>query len=281
MQVLYVDVYFLINFTVDIISLFLAVKLLHIKTTLPRLLMLSSLGAIYCVAEVLWLDGAVLKIIFSVLFLLLCAILVSRDASVIRRIKFLIAFIFVEMLLGGIVDFIYGVLDKYSDVLEELVSGNPENREALLFSLVILLAIGVLKLFITVLSGAKDVKSTRLSLTVGGKSVSCDALVDSGNLVKDPMNMNPVVFIKPALAKELLPREILELTELETLGADLRKRIRLIPVTRGGETHVMTGVVPESAILSDSGEISVTVAIDKEEGTFGGYEALVPLCVIE
>lgn len=281
MQVLYVDIYFLINFTVDLIALFLAVKLLHIKTTLPRLLTLSSLGAIYCVAEVLWLDAVLYKSFFAVLFLLICAILVSRDASALRRIKFIIVFIFVEMLLGGIVSFMYGILDKYSELFGELFSGSAENRQALLFSLIILLAIGVLKLFITVLSGAKDIKTVRLSLVVGDKSVSCDALVDSGNLVKDPMNMNPVVFVKTTLAKKLLPREILDLTELETLAPELRKRIRLIPVTRSGETHVMTGVVPESAILSDSGEISVTVAIDKEEGTFGGYEALVPFCVIE
>ena len=59
----------------------------------------------------------------------------------------------------------------------------------------------------------------------------------------------------------------------------MKKRIRLIPVSRGEKTHVMVGVKADNVkIIKDnkSENISVTLAIDKEGGDFGGYMALMP-----
>ena len=45
----------------------------------------------------------------------------------------------------------------------------------------------------------------------------------------------------------------------------------------------MTGVRPDRVVVTRgkvSEEIEFTVAIDKEGGTYGGYEALLPLAVI-
>jgi hypothetical protein len=59
----------------------------------------------------------------------------------------------------------------------------------------------------------------------------------------------------------------------------MRKRIRLIPISRDGKTHVLTGVKIDSVRAVSGGvyeDVAVTVAIDKEGGDFGGYEALMP-----
>ena len=105
-------------------------------------------------------------------------------------------------------------------------------------------------------------------------------MVDTGNLVRDPMNMNPVVFLKPLAAAYIFPYQILDLSEIDKLSNSYKKRIRLVPVTKSGETHVMTGVrVDEISVYNSLGkreEISATIVIDKEGGTYGGYEALLP-----
>ena len=105
------------------------------------------------------------------------------------------------------------------------------------------------------------------------------AFIDSGNLAIDPMDMSPVLLIKKDLAKSILPENIIELCDIDSLEKSVKKRIRLIPVSRGGETHVLVGVKADAVrLIGDGGseELRVTLAIDKEGGDFGGYKALMP-----
>ena len=115
------------------------------------------------------------------------------------------------------------------------------------------------------------------------KTLEVDALIDTGNLVKDPMNMNPVIFLKRNCAENIIPRSIIDLSDVDSLSADYRKRIRLIPVTRKDQTHVMTGVRVDKVVICNDKkreEIDATIVIDKEDGTYGGYHALAPYVAV-
>ena len=129
------------------------------------------------------------------------------------------------------------------------------------------------------LSSSINERSAKIEITLEEKTLEADALVDTGNLVKDPMNMNPVIFIKRCCAEKIVPSSVIDLCNLDSLSPEYRKRIRLIPVTRENQTHVMTGIRVDKIILSTKDsreEISATVVIDKEEGTYGGYYVLTP-----
>ena len=45
MQVLYIDIYFLINFTVDLLALYFAAELARVKSTVFRIISSSLIGA--------------------------------------------------------------------------------------------------------------------------------------------------------------------------------------------------------------------------------------------
>ena len=116
-------------------------------------------------------------------------------------------------------------------------------------------------------------------MELNDKFLEVEALIDTGNLVKDPMNMNPVIFLKRMQAEDIVPISVIELSNVDELSKDYRKRIRLIPVTRNNETHVMIGIRMDKVLIVKDNykeEINATVVIDKEEGTFGGYYALAP-----
>ena len=86
------------------------------------------------------------------------------------------------------------------------------------------------------------------------------------------------------MAKSILPENIIELSNIDSLERNVKKRIRLIPVSRGGETHVLVGVKADTVRLVDgdhSEELRVTLAIDKEGGDFGGYKALMPSAALD
>ena len=283
MQTLYIDVFFFVNFTVDILAASMAAKFAKIKTTTPRIVLSSALGAVVAIVDLLFFDSLVPSLILSIVYLLFVGVIVARGARSFRRLRFILLYILSQALIGGAVYSSYSLLDRF--IGEESPSGGgAENRSALIFSLLILLSIGVFKLMVLLFSNLSNERTVRMRITVADRSAEAEALVDTGNLVKDPMNMNPVLFIKPAFAELILPDKVIMLREIDSLGADYRKRIRLIPVTRGGETHVMTGVRADSVTAYGrwgGRELSVTLAIDKEGGTYGGYELLLPSAALE
>ena len=90
--------------------------------------------------------------------------------------------------------------------------------------------------------------------------------------------------MKKDLAKTFLPKNIIELSEIDSLDKNVKKRIRLIPVTMGDRTHVLVGVKADKVKLikaEGEEEISVTLAIDKEGGDYGGYKALMPSAALD
>lgn len=282
LRTFYVDVYFLINFTVDILALYVAVRVLHARTRLWRLVLAAMLGAAVAVCDAFLYSFPVLRVIVFAISLVFCSFIAFHSSGKRRRIKFIAVFFTVELLLGGAVNFCYSVLDGVVERLG-IIPDSGENRRALILAALVLISIGIIRLLIMIFTDVLGEKCVIVRITVADITVEVEAMLDSGNLVKDPMNMHPVLFIKPTLADRLVPKCVAELKDLDLLDNDYRKRIRLIPVTRVGGTHIMTGVRPDRVVVTRgkvSEEIEFTVAIDKEGGTYGGYEALLPLAVI-
>ncbi len=282
MQVLYVDIYFLINFTVDLIALFFAMRILHIKMTVPRLIIISSLGGVFAIFDIMLRETFIFAFFNGVIYITLTALLLGGGLTFVRRVKGVALYIVLEVVIGGIVYFVYGVLDAYFVEIQSYLSFGDGNRSALVFSLIILIVIGALKMFVTVFGNQMSESVEHIRITVGERLLELDAFVDSGNLVRDPMNMKPVIFIKKEAAVGLVPCEVLELEGVDALSNDIKRRIRLIPVSRGGKTHVMTGYIPEGVEVYRNGaweSADVTLVIDKEEGDYGGYSVLIPATI--
>ena len=284
MTTVYIDVYFFINLTVDILAAYFAARTVHIRTSVLRLLIIGSLGGAAAVTDVISAPSFSLSLILLSGFLVSAGIVIARTVSFARRLKFTAALYFFEILIGGGVYYGYLLIERY--LSEYLVTSQDtvERRDIVILSVLILFVIGVLKLLILVFGGERFINSVRVKIEIEGKTEEVDALVDSGNLVRDPMSMCPVIFINQALAKRLLPVNVVELTNIDGLNSKYQRRIRLIPVTRNGTTHVMTGVRTDKVTLihqDRAEEVLATVAIDKGEGSFGGYDALLPSAVMK
>lgn len=284
MKTFYVDVYFLINFTVDVLSVYFATLFAKVPTSIHRIVISSLLGALAAVGIVFLPEFAVLKLLTSALSLLIISLIAVKRVKFFRRIKFTVAFLIFEALVGGGVYFLWNILDTYLyDRLSSIPSGSV-NRKMLVWAIIVLLSIGVFKMIVSFFSSNSSGGSVELEINLPGKSLRTEAFVDSGNLAVDPMSMRPVVFLKTDIARRIIPLSVIELINPDEIDADMRRRIRLIPISRGGETHVMTGVCPESVNIvrgDEREEICVTLVIDKEGGSYGGYGALVPGSVIE
>ena len=283
MRTLYIDVFFLINFAVDTLAIYAALKLSSIKAKTGRVMFGGVIGAVLAIVDILVISMQTHRLIMEIGLILFLACYVCGGISIKRRLKFSASFYFSVFLISGAVNYFYELLDKYfAPIIETGIGG--ENRNVLKFSLLILLIIGVLRILIMVFTNSISEKSIRLYISIDGKTLELDALIDSGNLVKDPMNMSPVIFLKSVAGKVIFPDNVTDLCDINKLDITYQKRIRLIPVTRDESTHVMIGIrADEISVYNRRGKremIEGTVVIDKEEGTYGGFEALVPYAAV-
>ncbi len=279
MQTLYIDVYFLINFTVDFLSLYFSSLFSKVPTSSKRLLISATLGAVAAVFIIFLPEIPILKMASLLLSMCLFGYIAVNKVSFKRRARFIISFFIFEALVGGVVSFLWDTFDKYLYDNISSADSAPINRKMLFFSVIILILVGVFKMIVSFFSNIVSEGTAEVEIRYCDKTVRCEAFIDSGNLAKDPMDMQPVIFIKEELAVKLLPNNLINLCDPDTLSRDVRKRIRLIPVSRGGVTHVLTGIKVDSIFICKEKElvpISATIAIDKEKGSYDGFFVLLP-----
>lgn len=96
-----------------------------------------------------------------------------------------------------------------------------------------------------------------LTITLWGKKVSVEALVDTGNQLVDPLSQHPVVIVEYEVLKPLLPEEICGLFQrggtrdgslmiLSLSETPYAKRLRLIPFqSLGKENGMLLGIRPD------------------------------------
>ena len=284
MKTLYIDVYFLINFTVDLIALYFASCLSKVPTNRRRLIFSAVIGALGAVAIVFLPEFVLLKLVTSTVSLVVMGMIAPKGASLRRKVKFTMSFIVFAALVGGAVTFIWDVFDRYISDFIDIAEGGVVNRKMLILALIVLLSIGVFKMIVSFFSNTSSEESVDVEISFNNRRVVKSAFVDSGNLAVDPMDMSPILFLKKDAIKDILPENIINICDVDGLEKRLKKRIRLIPISRGGSTHVLVGLKPDAVRLmrnEGSEELRVTLAIDKEGGNYGGYKALMPSAALD
>ena len=275
MKTFYIDVYFLINFTVDALSIYFSYIFLKKHSSFRRLIAGAFIGAAGATAEVFISESKVISALFSILVLfLLCFASCGRD-SIVGYLRFTAVFLVVEMLLGGAVSLLYINLEKTFETVISGVDFSPANRKFIIFSLIIMIAVALIRIVVSLLSSSASVKSVLVKAEIGGIKLNFTGLVDSGNLAVDSYSGLPVIILKSSrIPSGTLPED--------RMSGELSRYLRIITVDSVGGKRVLTGYKPSVTVLEDisgkfkSKETDAVIAIDDAGGDFGGYDSLVP-----
>lgn len=279
MDTFYIDVYFFINLTADMMSLYFASIIARAPTSKYRLLLVSIILAIIAVISVLFDGGVIVTLSFYLLSIIVSFIFSVKKTSFKRRVRFFSFFSVIMMLLGGIVNLIFRII---TDHMPYTVADGGVNRKFLVMSLTILLTISIIKMVSRLFTSETNTKFACIRLELMGRAIYVDALVDSGNLLKDPIDLTPVMLLKERAASALFPYGI-PTSESESLSV-MSKYIRLIPVKKAGKSEIEIGIRTDRASVVEKGkesDIKLTIIIDKETGSFGGYEGLIPAAALD
>jgi len=230
---------------------------------------------------VLFLPQNALLIFFvTIIALLISSVLAVRKITLVRRIRLTVAFLLFLIIIGGLVYFAYLKLDG---ILPDTEDAAPENRRLLITALLLLLGAGLIKLVLSLFSSTKSERAAMLTIDFLGKNITLEAFVDTGNLLKDPMDRVPVMLIKRSVAEGLFPEGIPRL-QAHKINEKYQKHLRLVPMKVGDKTVILIAFKPDTVRFNGKKgdvEIKITVAIDEGEGSFGGYRALLPSAALE
>lgn len=282
----YADLLFLVNFSMDFLCAYLTASCLRRRVVPWRLILASAVGGVYAVlALFLYLPHGGVLLLDLAICVVMCAILFGERGVPIRFFAWACgAYVGISMAMGGMMTALFRLLNRAGLPLEALAE-EQDGISAWLFA--ILAGVSTL----AGLRGGQLLRRSaarrfaRLSVTVGSNTVEVQALVDSGNLCRDPISGRPVVFLEAARAADLLGggRDAAEAVSADVPAAfgsaAAACRIRLIPVETVGGRRLQAAYLPDRMTLSDSGgthEVRALFAPAETLRAAGVYQAIVP-----
>ena len=295
MQVVYGDVLFFVNFCMDLISLYLAGRVVSVRTPSLGLIAASTLGGIYGVVSVFFPGKAIVSVAIGVaMSFLMCFVCYGGRCgrkNFFKTVALMYAF---SLLLGGLITFAYNFMGSVFPRLLELVGRDPGgSRKSLLFLGVAALCGAITLLTRRLLSFRTQLECIRVHVTLDRRSSSFDALVDSGNLLTDPISGRKVIVAGLDRLVGVLPEEVVrvikarDVNSLAELSYRNMKRVRIIPSRSVGEGRLLVGVLPDRIeIQSDVNKserytVDAILAFDGDTvADFGGYSAIVPSSLV-
>jgi sigma-E processing peptidase SpoIIGA len=118
----------------------------------------------------------------------------------------------------------------------------------------------------------------------GAHHLTLTALIDSGNLLRDPISGNMCVIVDADALRGVLPENVIKSAESKNADTasfpeDIARRIRLIPVGTATGRGMLLAIRADRVYICDKNkkrEVNALVALCKLEKNCEGCEALVP-----
>lgn len=245
-QDVYIDLLFLINFSMDYLCLYVCAKVLHKKQRLLRMIIAAALGGIYSVISLFLVFSAPVNLISDALFCLVISAVAFAEKG--RRISstLICGFLFVgiSMMTGGAMTAIFNLLNRLDLPLDAI---DGDGISTYLFAIIAAIA-GIISLRSgELISRKSSIKECELTVTLSGRSVTVNALSDSGNLVRDPLSGRSVVLIDRSSLEKIADLSVFDDFLLGKLPpeASLIKRLRIIPIKTAGGRSSLCAAIPE------------------------------------
>ena len=293
---IYIDVVFLENLVMNSIILVASGIILKKKMKWIRIILASSLGAIYTIIGYISVleiySNLILKVILSILI-----IYIAFNPQTVKQLwKDILIFYLTSFVFGGVAFALIYVV-KPQDILMKngLFLGTYPLKTVLLAAIVAFIIIIAAFAIVKTKFSKKDMFCD-VEVELNNKMIKTRAMIDTGNLLKEPITNTPVIVVEHTLLYECVPKEILDNLE-SILGGELVKipeeirneyisKLKLIPfASLGKQNGMLVGIKADSIkIIQDDQEKenkNVIIGIyNKSLTKRGEYRALIGMDLI-
>jgi stage II sporulation protein GA (sporulation sigma-E factor processing peptidase) len=284
--IVYADVLFATNFFLDYGILWATARFGHLSTNRVYLGLAAFVGALYSIfmvypqASILYAMSS--KLLFSLLIIAIAFPKVSLRSFIQAALYFyLISFAMAGAVLGG-----SSIISNNTPIFQRVnikVTG-------LFFALLTALALGRWGLSYIKRNWRKNQFRVSVEIFVNKMSVLLEALIDTGNELRDPLSQKPVLIVEYQAIKKILPNDFRDIFERYATG-DITKvvessgksvwntRIRIIPFhSIGKHNGMLIGIKPDIVTVFTERKIvtqDVIVCLyHKSLSSRGSYQAV-------
>ncbi len=260
------DLLFFVNFCIDFQCMFLTARLLRRRFFVWRAVLFSALGASYAVAALFFAASGLLAF-FLDLFVcfLMCVGAFSVKGERFRFVFLPFFFYFgVSFLIGGAMSGMASLVSHLTlpyGAYEGEASGGG-------FFLLALLGGVVTFLWGNITKRRAATARARLRVEIGEHSLLLMGVIDTANLLADPVSQRPVVILSSAVAKSLFPIPLADIfaksdtKSMPLLPGEWARRVRLLPSASVAGDRLLMGVLPDRAFLdTGKGEMAVDILV--------------------
>lgn len=293
---IYIDIVILENIIINYIILLATGLILKTKINHIRLLLASLIGAIYTIISYTnILKGHisfVLKIILSFVI-----VYIAFNPQNLRKLWKDILFFYLTSFVFGGAAFALLYIVRPQDILMKngLFLGTYPLKTVILGATI---AFGIVVTAFTIAKNKITKKDMfcEIEIKINNQIIKTEAMIDTGNFLKEPITGTPVVVVEKNLLYESVPKEILNNLE-EIIGGDFEKvpekirtkyisKLKLIPFSSlGKQNGMLIGIKPEYLKVKqdEQEEIKKDVIIgiyEKQLTKKGEYRALMGIDLI-
>ena len=216
---IYIDVVLIENVIMNSIILLATGLILKEKIKIIRLVIASLLGAIYSVISYMSIleiySSMILKIVLSIVI-----IYIAFNPQTIKKMwKDILIFYLTSFVFGGAA-FALIYIVKPQDILMKngLFLGTYPLKTVILGAIIAFLVIMAAFTMVKSKFNKKDM-FYEIEIGIKGKKIETTAMLDTGNLLKEPITNTPVIVVEHTLLYDCIPKEILNHVD-ELLGGE-------------------------------------------------------------
>lgn len=283
-KTVYIDLLFLINFSMDFLCFYISARIISVKFSALRAAAAAVIGGVYGGAVLFFATSSVLSVVADVFVCLLMCIVVFGKGKKPGIILSTLVYFSVSMALGGFMTALFNLLNRMGF---SSIAGDNTGEDGISVWLFALLA-AVSAVF--TLAGGRSfrrrssVKSATVIMRFGNREKKLSAMVDSGNLLREPISGRACIAVEARSMRGLIDEGILSaakeggVSALTALGGFSVKNVRLVPVHTATGEKMLIGVRADSVHI-DAGkgayEIDAYLVLSNLDAPMGA-EALVP-----
>ena len=260
---IYLDIVFFENFILNYIIILSTAIISKSKMKLTSIMLSSTIGGIFSILNYLMninsLENMVLKIIISILMMLIA----FNDYKIKKLIKQLLFFYLVSFTFGGIAFMLLFFIKPQNIIMKSnhLVGTYPIKITILAG----ILGFVVIFLIEKIIKDRLNKKSMICDLEIfyDGKIRKIKTMIDTGNLLKEPISKNDVIIVEKESLEGIVSKDILENIKYILKGKWIQEKniysykIKLIPFSSlGNDNGLLLGFKPDYVKIYSDDEIT-------------------------
>ena len=279
---IYIDIIILENLIMNYIILYATALISKAKVNKTRLIISSLIGAIYAITEYISKFSIYANFFVKIILSIIMVFIAFNPQNVKQMWKELLFFYLTTFTFGGVSTYLISLIKPQrigENILKIVFLG------AIIGFTIVTISFKFAKNKIT----KKDM-ICKIKIKLNGKEKILDTMVDTGNMLKEPITGTPVAVVEKNSLYELMPKEILNNTD-SILGGDFEKipenikndyipKLKIIPFSSlGKQNGMLVGIKPEKfEVINEQEEEKEDVIIgiyNKSLTKRGEYTALI------